>query len=239
MFAPRKLLLFSSLAMSDSLRLHGLQHTRIPCLSLSPWVCLNSCPLSLWCQPTISSSVAHFSSFPQCTLNCIRVFQMCWLLISGSQSIGASASESVLTVIQFSSLQSLSSVRLFETPWMAADQASHSITYSRSSLRLSSVESVMPSSHLNVYRSLFLLPSIPPSIRVCPNELTLRMRWPKYWSFSFSIIPSKEIPGLISFRMDWLDLLAVNTTVQKHQFFSTQLSSQSNSHIHTWPLEKP
>ena len=94
---------------------------------------------------------------------------------------------------------------------------------------------------------LLLLPPIPSSIRVFSNKSTLRMRWPKYWSFSFSIIPSKEIPGLISFRMDWLDLLQSkglsrvfsNTTVQKHQFFSTQPSSQSNSHIHTWPQEKP
>ena len=88
---------------------------------------------------------------------------------------------------------------------------------------------------------------IPPSIRVFSNESTIRMRWPKYWSFNFSIIPSKEHPGLISYRMDWLDLLAVqglsrvfsNTTVQKNQFFVTQLSLQSNSHIHTWLLEKP
>ena len=95
--------------------------------------------------------------------------------------------------------------------------------------------------------SLLLLLPIPPSIRVFSNESTLPMRWPKYWSFSFSIIPSKEIPGLISFRMDWLDLLAVkgpsrvfsNTTVQKHQFFGAQPSSQSNTHIHTWPQEKP
>ena len=85
--------------------------------------------------------------------------------------------------------------------------------------------------------SPLLLPPIPPSIRVFSNGSTLRMRWPKYWSFSFSISPSNEHPGLVSFRMDWLDLLAVqgtlNTTVQKHQFFGTQLSSQSNSHIHT------
>ena len=97
------------------------------------------------------------------------------------------------------------------------------------------------SSHLILCCPLFLLPPIPPSIRVFSNVSTLRMRWPKYRSFSFSIIPSKEHPGLISFRMDWLDLLAVqgtlrvfsNTTVQKHQFFGTQLSSQSNTHIHT------
>ena len=95
---------------------------------------------------------------------------------------------------------------------------------------------------------LLLLPPIPPSIRVFSNESTFRRRWTKYWSFSFSISPSNEHPGLISFRMDWLDLLAVqgtlksllqHHTVQKHQFFGTQLSSQSNSHIRTWPLEKP
>ena len=99
------------------------------------------------------------------------------------------------------------------------------------------IKSVMPSSHLILCPPLLLLPAIPPSIRVFPNESTLCIRWPKYWSFSFSIIPSKEIPGLISFRMDWLDLLAVqlfsNTTVQKHQFFGSQPSSQSNSHVHT------
>ena len=111
----------------------------------------------------------------------------------------------------------------------------------RSSLRLTSIESVMPSSHLILCRPLLLLPPVPPSIRVFSNESTLRMRWPKCWSLSFSISPSKEHPGLISFRMDRLDLLAVqglsrvfsNTTVQKHQFFGTQLSSQSSSYIHT------
>ena len=144
------------------------------------------------------------------------------------------------------SVQSLSCIRLFATPWIAARHASLSIINSRSSLRLTSIESVMPSSHLILCRPLLLLPPIPTSIRVFSNESTLRMRWPKYWSFSFSIIPSKEIPGLISFRMDWLNLLAVqglsrvfsNTTIQKHQFFSAQPSSQSNSHIHTWPQEK-
>src|SRR5574337_1196647 len=97
---------------------------------------------------------------------------------------------------------------------MTACQASLSITNSRSSLRLMSIESVMPSSHLILCRPLLLLPPIPPSIRVFSNESTLHMRWPKYWSFSFSIIPSKEIPGLISFRMDWLDLLAVQGTLK-------------------------
>ena len=145
----------------------------------------------------------------------------------------------------FSSVQSLSRVRLFATPWIAAHQASLSITNTRSSLRLVSIKSVMPSSHLILCHSLLLLPLIPPSITVFSNESTLRMRWPKYWSFNFSIIPSKEHPGLISFRSGWISLQSKglsrvfsNTTVQKHQFFGAQPSSQSNSHIHTWPLEK-
>ena len=116
---------------------------------------------------------------------------------------------------QFSSVQSLSRVRLFVTPWIAARQASLSITNSWSSLRLTSIKSVMPSSHLFLCCPILLLPPIPPSIRVFSNESTLRMRWPMYWSFSFSISPSKEISGLISFRMDWLDLLAVQGTLQE------------------------
>ena len=107
----------------------------------------------------------------------------------------------------FSSVQSLSCAWLFATPWIAARQASLSNTNSRSSPRLTSIESVVPSSHLILWRPLLLLPPIPPTIRVFSNESTLRTRWPKYKSFSFSIIPSKEIPGLISFRMNWLDLL--------------------------------
>ena len=114
--------------------------------------------------------------------------------------------------VQFSSVQSLSRVRLFATPWITALQASLSITNSRSSLRLTSIESVMLSNHLILYHPLLLLPLIPPSIRVFSNESTFHMRWPKYWSFSFSISPSNEHPGLISFRMDWLDLLAVQET---------------------------
>ena len=116
---------------------------------------------------------------------------------------------SVAEKLLYSSVQSLSRVRLFATPWIAAHQASLSLTNSQSSLRLTSIESVMPSSHLILCRPLLLLPPIPPSIRVFSNESTLCMRWPRYWSFSFSIIPSKEIPELISFRMNWLDLLAV------------------------------
>ena len=138
---------------------------------------------------------------------------------------------------QFGSVQLLSRVRLFATPWIEARQASLSIN-SRSSLRLMPIESVMPSSHLILCRPLLLLPPIPPSIRVFSSESTLRMRWPKYWSFSVSIIRSKKIPGLISFRMDWLDLLAVqgtpNSLLQHHSskasilwlsaFFTVQLS---------------
>ena len=142
---------FSSVE-SNFLWPHGLQHTRPPCLSPTPGVYANSCSLTRWCHPTISSC-----------------------------------------------------------------------------------------------RSLLLLPSVYPSIRIFSNESVLCIRWPTYWSFSFSISPSSVYSGLIFFRMDWLNLLAVqgtlksfsNSTVQKHQFFGTQLSSHSNSHIHTWLLEKP
>ena len=116
--------------------------------------------------------------------------------------------------IQFNSVQSLSRVRLSVTPWIAAHQASLSITNSRSLLKLMPVESVMPSNHLILCRPLLLLPPTPPSIRVFSNESTLPMRWPKYWSFSFSISSCNEHPGVISFRMDWLDLIAVQGTLK-------------------------
>ena len=119
-----------------------------------------------------------------------------------------------VTSVHFSSVQSLSRVRLFATPCIATRQASLSITNSRSLLKLMPIESVMPSSHLILCRPLLLLPPIPPSIRVFSNESTLRMRWPKYWSFSFSISPSNEHPGLVIFRMDWLDLLTVQGTLK-------------------------
>ena len=121
---------------------------------------------------------------------------------------------SVSNGVQFSSVQSLSCVKLIGTPLTAGHQASLSITNSQSSLRHASIESVIPSSHLILCLPLLLLPPIPSSIKVFSNESTLRMRWPKYWSFSFSIIPSKEIPRLISFRMDWLDLLSVQRTLK-------------------------
>ena len=167
----------------------------------------------------------YYYNFSQ-KFNCsskVEIIVSVWLLFFG---------------VQFSSVESLHRVRLFATPWIAARQASLSITNSRSSLKLMSIESLMPSSHLILYRPLLLLPPIPPSIRVFCNESTLRMRCPKYWSFSFSISPSKEHPGLISFRMDWLDLLAVQGTLksllQHHSpkasilqcsaFFTVQLS---------------
>ena len=142
--------------------------------------------------------------------------------------------------VQFSSVQSLSRVRLFATPWIAAPQASLSITNSRSSIRLTSIESVMPSSHLILCRPLLLLPPIPPSIRVFSNESTLHMRWPKYWSFNFSIISSKEISGLISFRMDWLYLLAVQGTLKSFlQHHSSKASILRHSAYFTVQLSLP
>ena len=127
------------------------------------------------------------------------------------------------------------------TPWTEARQASLSITNSQSLLKVMSIKSVTPSNHLILYRPLLLLPSLFPSIRVFSNESVLHIKWPKYWSFSFSISPSNEYSGLISFRMDWFDLLEGQGTLKsllqhhssKHQFFSAQLSLWSNSHIHT------
>ena len=139
---------------------------------------------------------------------------------------------------QFSAVQSLSCVRLFATPWIAARQASLSITISRSSLRLTSIKSVMPSSHPTLGHPL-LLPPVPPSIRVFSNESALRMRWPKYWSFSFSMVPSKEIPGLISFRMNWLDLLAVHGTLKSLHHHSSKASILRHSAFFTVQLLHP
>ena len=141
--------------------------------------------------------------------------------------------------VQFSSVQSLSHVRLFVTPWIAACQASLSITHSRSLLKLMPFKSVMPSSHLILCCPLLLLPPIPPSIRVFSNESTLRMRWPKYWSFSFSISPSNEHPGLISFRMDWLDLLAVQRTLKSLQHHSSKASIFRHSAFLSVQLSHP
>ena len=145
------------------------------------------------------------------------------------------------------SVQLLSHIWLFATPWTAARQSSLSITNSQSLLKLMSVESVMPSNHLILCCPLLLLPSIFPSIRVFSKESVLGIRWPKYWSFSFSISPSNEYSGLISFRMDWFDLLAVQGTLKsllQHHSSKTSILQRSafftsNSHIHTFLLEKP
>ena len=184
---------------------------------------LNSIPIpnsSDFCQ--ISTLSFLFPSFPWFTLYPLVSL---WLITHpprrlSSYSLCFSPSWSSVNhhpyhpskwINQFSSL---SRVRLFGTPWIAARQASLSITNSQSSFRLTSIESVMPSSHLILCHPLLLLPPIPPSITVFSNESTLRMRWPKYWSFSSSTFSSKEIPGLISFRMDWLDLLVVQGTLK-------------------------
>ena len=139
--------------------------------------------------------------------------------------------------VHFSSVQSLSRVQLFATPWIAARQAYLSITNSLSSLKLTSIESVMPSSHLILCRPLFLLPLIPPSIRGFSSESTRCMKWPKNWSFSFSISPSKEHPGLISFRMNYLNLLAVQGTLKsllQHHSSTCYKTERGNSHRAWW-----
>ena len=142
--------------------------------------------------------------------------------------------------ILLSSVQSFSRVQLFATPWIAAHLASLSITNSRSLLRLVSIESMMPSSHLILCRPLLLLPPIPPSIRVFSNESTLHMSWPKYWSLSYSIIPSKEIPELISFRKDWLNLLSVQETLKSLlQHHSSKASILRCSAFFTVQLSRP
>ena len=143
-------------------------------------------------------------------------------------------------ILYFSSVQSFIHDQLFATPWIAACQASLSITNSRSLLKLMSIESVMPSNHLILCRPLLLLPLIPPSIRVFSNESALHMRWPNYWSCSFKISPTNEHPGLISFRMDWLDLLAVQGTLKSlFQHHSSKASTFRWSVFFTVQLSHP
>ena len=143
-------------------------------------------------------------------------------------------------ILQFSSVQALSRVWLFVTPWIAARQASLSITNSWSLLKLMPIESMMPSSHLIPCRPLLLLPPIPPSIRVFSNESTLHIRWPKYWNFSFSISPSSEHPGLNSLRMNWLDLPAVQGTLKSLlQHHSSKASILHRSAFLTVHLSHP
>ena len=179
---------------AQSLPPQGMQHARPPWPSPSPRVCPSSCSLHPWCHPAFSSSDA--SSSVLYLLQHQGLFQ--WV-VRISQSVSA---------------QSLSHVRLFATPWTAACQASLSITNSQSIFKLISIELVMPSNHLILCYPLFLPPSIFPSIRVFSNESVLCIRWPKYWSFSFNISPSNEYSGVISFRMDWLDLLSVQGTLK-------------------------
>ena len=160
----------------------------------------------------------------------------------GEQCLPAFLSQYQRTFLcrSFSSVQSLSHVRLFVTPWMAARQASLSITNSQSPPKPMSIESVMPSNHFILCCPLLLLPSIFPSIRVFSNELVLCIRWPKYWSFSFSISPCSEHPGLISLRMDWLDLLAVQGTLKSLlQHHSSEASVLQHSAFFTVQLSHP
>ena len=158
---------------------------------------------------------------------------LCWSLLDPQSLVGYLA-------LSISSVQSLSRVRLFATPWIAVHQASPSITNSWSLLKLMSIESVMPSSPLILCCPLLLLPLVPPSYRVFSNESTLRMRWTNYWSFSSSISPSNEHPGLISFRMDWLDLLAVQGTLKRLlQHHSSKASILWRSAFFTVELSHP
>ena len=253
---------FSSVAQSCLTSCDPYSTWGFPVPSPTPGACLNSYPLSRWCHPAISYSFVPFSSCLQ-SYPASGSFIVSQFFTSGGQSIGVSASASVLpmniqgwfplgstglisccprnsqesspapqfrsisslvlsflygpTLIsihdywknrQFSSVQSLSHVWLFVTPWTAACQAFLSITNSWSLLKLMSIDLVMPSNHLILCHPLLLPPSIFPSIRVFLDESVLHIRWCKYWSFSFSISPSSEYSGLISFRMDWLDLLA-------------------------------
>ena len=226
--------------MSDSLWPQGLQHTRLPCPSPSPGVYSNSCPLSQWCHPTISSSVVLFSfclqSFPAS-----GSFPVSQAFTSGGQSIGASDSASGLPMsiqgvhisVQFSSVAQL--CLTFGTPWNAENKASLSITNSRSLPRLMSIESVMPSNHILCHPLLFPSPSSPsifPSIRDFSNESLLHIGWPKYWTFSFSISPSNKYLGLISFRIDWFDLLAIQRTLKS---LLQQYSSKASVLHIRWP----
>ena len=212
--------------MSDSLQPHGLQHTKPPCPSTTPGESKVAQSYPILCHPV------------DCSLQCSSVhgiFQARvpeWVAISFSRVSSQPRDRTWVSRIVG---------RCFTIWTTREDNNSWSLP------KLVSIESVMPSNRLILCCPLLLLPSVFPSIRVFSNESVPHNGWPKYWSFSFNISPSNEHSGLISFRMDWLDSLLSkelsrvfsNTTVQKHQFFSAQLSSQANSHIHTWLLEKP
>ena len=192
--------------------------TQVSCLAgrfftMRKWTLLLLSPVRLFATPRTTAQASLSFTASWSLLRFRPLSWCCYLTMSFSAGLFSFCLQSFPASGPFSgwisSVQSLSRVQLFATPWIAARQASLSITNSRSSLRLTPIESVMPYSHLILCRPLLLLPPIPPSIKVFSNESTLRMRWPKYWSFSFSISASKEYPGLISIRMDWLDLLAV------------------------------
>ena len=184
--------------MSDSLLPHGLQHDRPFCPLPTPGVHSDSRPSSRWCHPAISSSVILFSSCPQ-----------------GDRCVSLLSHEQLKAILGlFISVQLLSHFWLFATPWTPAHQASLSTTNSWILLKLMSIELVMPYNHRILWQPLLLLPSIFPSIRVFSNKSALLIRLPKYWIFSFNISPSIEHSGLISFRMDWLDLLIAQGTLR-------------------------
>ena len=202
---------------------------------LLTWACLGTIRFLNETVELVSGLSVQLSSW--------ALFSSLWVT-AGSRgsylpSISSPYSNASYLCSSVSSVQLLSCVRLFATPWIAAHQASLSITNSWSSPKLICIESVMPSSHLILCCPLLLLTPIPPSIRVFSNESTLHKRWPKYWSFSFRIIPSKEHlgwsalewTGWISLQSKGLSRVFSNTTVQKHQFFCTQVSLQSDSHI--------
>ena len=242
--------------MSDSVRPHRREPTRLPC----PWDSPGKntavgCHFLLQCMKVKSQS--------EVTQSCPTLATPWTAAYQAPPSMGFSRqkywsgvplpSPSVTSMLSqkylrnylsvkswLSSVQSLSRVWLFATPWIAACQASLSITNSWSLPKLMSIESVMPSSHLILCRPLLLLPPIPPSIRVFSNESTLRIRWPEYWSFSFSISLSNEHLGLISFRMDWLDLFAVQGTLQSLlQHHSSKASILRYSSFFTVQLSHP
>ena len=208
-FTPVCQLLYTFIQSPDScVCAQSFTHVR-PFVTL--WTVVHQAPLSMRL-----SQQEYWNGFNWCLL---------WRKTLGEVKLSLS--------LLFSSVQSLSRLQFIATPWITARQASLSITNSQSSPKLMCIESVMPSSHLILCRPLFFLPPIPPSIRVFSNESTLRMRWPKYWSFSFNISPSTEHPGLISFRMDWLDLLAVQGSSPIPQFKSINSSALSFLHSPT------
>ena len=198
---------FSCSVMSNSLGPHELQHARPPCPSPTPGVYPNSCPLSWWCHLTTSSSVVPVSSE-----TCMQDKKQQLVLGMKQLVICNLINEKLYSLI--SSVQLLSHIQLFASPRTTACQASLSFTISLSLLKVMSIKLVLPSNHLIPCCPFLLLFSTFPSIRVFSNELALHLRWPKYWSFSFSISTSNEYSRLTSFRIDWFDLLAVQGTLK-------------------------